>query len=300
MDITYSPSRFHELLNLILENGKEVAPRGLKTVEIINANLLCYNPLDRIVYNPARKMNIAFSIAEWLQCMIGDDDLSFISVFNSRMKDFAFKDRIASAYGSRIVTENLNQIESCIKALVVDSFSRQAIISIFKSEDHHKWLDLPCTISLQFLLRNGKLDCIATMRSNDAIWGLTYDMFSFSMIQEYIARRLGVELGRYYHNAGSLHVYVDRDKDLINRIFEAHDNGMHEMRPMPIAPPFRSLWDMREHVRTGRWLTSDTMLNPYWQDLMNVMQSFISRKDGVELKGIVDPVLRDVSNYWRK
>ena len=60
---------------------------------------------------------------------------------------------------------------------------------------------------MQFILRNGKLDLIVTMRSNDIWLGLPYDLFNFTCMQIQMAMELGVEVGVYYHNAGSLHMY---------------------------------------------------------------------------------------------
>jgi thymidylate synthase len=51
---------------------------------------------------------------------------------------------------------------------------------------------------------------IATMRSQDAWWGFVYDTGEFQWFQEIMAGWLGVELGRYIHFDGSLHLY-ERD-----------------------------------------------------------------------------------------
>jgi hypothetical protein len=53
---------------------------------------------------------------------------------------------------------------------------------------------------------------IATMRSNDLWLGLPYDVFAFTCIQQMVAAALGVGLGWYQHQAGSLHVY-DRNME---------------------------------------------------------------------------------------
>lgn len=62
-------------------------------------------------------------------------------------------------------------------------------------------------VSMQFLIREGKLNLIVCMRSNDIYLGFPYDIFNFSMFQEYIAGKLGVKLGEYIHVVGSLHYY---------------------------------------------------------------------------------------------
>ena len=67
--------------------------------------------------------------------------------------------------------------------------------------------DTPCTLSLQFLLRDGRLNLTTTMRSNDVWTGVPYDMFSFCSMQVMMAMTLGVGVGTYTHQAGSLHIY---------------------------------------------------------------------------------------------
>ena len=52
------------------------------------------------------------------------------------------------------------------------------------------------------------LDMTVTNRSNDLIWGmLGEDYVTFSVLQEYVAAQVGVEVGRYDHFTNNLHVY---------------------------------------------------------------------------------------------
>ncbi len=55
--------------------------------------------------------------------------------------------------------------------------------------------EIPCTTTLQFFVRNERLDMVTTMRSNDAYLGLPHDVFCFTMLQEIIARSLGLDIG---------------------------------------------------------------------------------------------------------
>ena len=73
--------------------------------------------------------------------------------------------------------------------------------------------DVPCTLSLQFLIRNGELNCIATMRSSDAWLGWVYDIYNFSMVSLYVMLQLKSQhkfkynLGHLYLTVGSQHLY---------------------------------------------------------------------------------------------
>lgn len=52
------------------------------------------------------------------------------------------------------------------------------------------------------------LDMTVTNRSNDLVWGaLGANYVHFTVLQEYMAARLGVEVGRYHHVSNNLHVY---------------------------------------------------------------------------------------------
>src|ERR1700690_496760 len=90
----------------------------------------------------------------------------------------------------------INQFENVLNLLKELPTSRRAVIQVFDAADnasgHLK--DVPCTCTLQFMIRSRRLHMITYMRSNDAFWGLPHDVFAFTMLQEYVARTIGVEL----------------------------------------------------------------------------------------------------------
>jgi hypothetical protein len=69
--------------------------------------------------------------------------------------------------------------------------------------------DIPCTISLQWLLRWDKLHCTVNMRSSDAWLGLPYDYFTFSQLTNVLASRLRVPVGTITMNLASSHLYEE-------------------------------------------------------------------------------------------
>lgn len=97
-----------------------------------------------------------------------------------------------------------------------DPDSRQAVVSIYDSGRDllRSVRDVPCTLTLQFLLREGRLNLIVSMRSNDVWYGTPYDFGQFMLLQHAMATALKVKVGTYTHVVGSLHVYEpnwDRD-----------------------------------------------------------------------------------------
>ena len=113
-----------------------------------------------------------------------------------------------------------DQWERCKQILRNNSDSRQAVIHIKEARDiiANPTKDLNCTIALQFFIRNNKLDLIVTMRSNDVWLGLPYDLFNFTCMQMQMAMELGIKVGTYYHNAGSLHMYTKDAEKLVKEV----------------------------------------------------------------------------------
>jgi thymidylate synthase len=64
-------------------------------------------------------------------------------------------------------------------------------------------------VSVQFLIRDGLLHVVDTMRSSDLWLGWPYDIFNFSMLARYVICHLKQkpELGVIVLQAGSAHLY---------------------------------------------------------------------------------------------
>jgi thymidylate synthase len=67
-----------------------------------------------------------------------------------------------------------------------------------------------CNTTVFLSLREGRLDLTVCNRSNDLIWG-TYgaNVVQFSVLQEYIAACIGVEVGTYVQFSNNTHIYPD-------------------------------------------------------------------------------------------
>ena len=114
-----------------------------------------------------------------------------------------------SAYGYIIHKKhNKDQLQEVIKELKKDSLSRKAVIVINDPTiDKLTTKDLQCTIAIQFLIRNRKLEETVYMRSNDVYFGLPYDYVYFLSLGHYVARQFNIEIGSYTHCATSMHMY---------------------------------------------------------------------------------------------
>lgn len=191
--------------------GKESSPRGHKIKEIKNMSVEIKDPKKRILSLPIRNISLPFAFGEFLWYLSARNDVEMMEYYSARMKNFSDDGKtLNSAYGYRIFGEHpmlpFNQWDHVVSQLKNDPDTRQAIIHLH-TPNNKPTKDEVCTLSLQFFIREGKLDMVVNMRSNDIIWGFTYDVFSFTSFQELMANELGIDVGTYYHNAASMHIY---------------------------------------------------------------------------------------------
>lgn len=123
-----------------------------------------------------------------------------------------------SAYGYILFKKyGFNQLEQVIELLKKDRNTRRAVLNISDPTiDRINTKDMQCTIALQFIVRDGKLNTTVYMRSNDVYFGLPYDYIFFISLATYIATRLELKVGTYTHVATSMHMY-ERD---VNKFIE--------------------------------------------------------------------------------
>lgn len=201
-------NEYREMLADIYYNGANAYPRNTVTKEILNGHFCLKDSARALLIDPIRKPSYAFMVAEWLWIMFGRDDVAFIRTFNKNIEKYSDDGfTFFGAYGPWFT----KQIWYIYDTLKKDIHSRRAVMTIWQ-QNPGETNDTPCTISLQFLIRDGKLNLIANMRSNDAYLGVPYDTFNFCQLLNLLAGLLGIERGEYMLNAGSLHLYEEHFK----------------------------------------------------------------------------------------
>lgn len=191
---------------------------GVVVGEITDAAFCVEDPTRNIVTSSIRKMPMRYAVGELAWYLSGSNRVQDISQYSKVWEQLSDDGKTNnSAYGWRIFSKfGFDQWEYIKELIKKDPNTRQAVIHI-KDASNTPTKDTPCTVYLQFLLRDNKLNLSVHMRSNDIWMGVPYDMFSFCFLQVKMAMELGVEVGQYSHYAGSLHLYKrDYEKAIVN------------------------------------------------------------------------------------
>ena len=263
--------------------GRIHPSRGSAT-ELTGVLLRITNPRARLSRTESR--GLLFScLGELLWYLAGSDSVQFISYYVPQyVKESEDGRTIHGAYGPRLFNlRGINQVRNVL-ALLKKSDSRRAVIQLFDAADlkrRHK--DVPCTCTLQFMVRGRRLHMFTNMRSNDAYLGLAHDIFTFTMLQEIIACKLGIGLGDYKHAVGSLHLYEKHAKRAQRLVDEGWQTTTLSMPPMPPGDPWisiRKVLKIENAIR--RNISIDTRrfrLEPYWTDIVLLLKIYRNYKD---------------------
>lgn len=156
----------------IQTHGDHVSPTKGSNRELAGVLLELTNPRARLSRTET-KGKLFSCLGKLCWYLAKSDKLAFIEYYIQTYKEFADGDVIFGGYGPRLFSWKGDQVQKAIERLRTNPSSRRVVIQLFDANDmaeEHK--DVPCTCTLQFMIRNEKLQMLTHMRSNDAFIGL--------------------------------------------------------------------------------------------------------------------------------
>jgi len=256
-------------LKALLFEGQNVRPRGAETLEFPTPVTTVYpDPRQRVIFNEVRNANPFFHMMEALWILAGREDVAWLKIFNRKIGDYSDNGVTFHApYGKRIA----GQIDRVVDLLRRDPDSRRAVLQIW---DHNRdlgkdSLDIPCNDLVFLKIRGGRLNMTVSCRSNDIVWGCYgANVVQFSMLHEYLANRLYVDVGTYNQVSDSYHAYTGARPGLydiqlageqqVSR-YSAHcrDTDTVSVQPTPLLQLRESPADFDADLSLMFWLFDD-------------------------------------------
>ena len=189
---------------------------GVKTLEIMNASFIADQP--SIIGN-VNEDYVERELAWYKSQSLNVNDIP--GETPAIWKAVATEDGyINSNYGWCIWSdENHNQYTNVLDELKKNPDSRRANMIYTRPTMHSDYnrngmSDFMCTNNVQYLIRNGELNALVYMRSNDAVFGYKNDWAWQKHVLDSLCNELNVPAGQIYWNVSSLHIY-ERHFDLL-------------------------------------------------------------------------------------
>lgn len=259
----------HTIVKRVMGYGQLSQPRGKLVRELIGERVEAQMSVP-LVTRPARNLGYRFAPAEAAWILTGDNRVATIQRYSKFIWEFSDDTYFYNgAYGPKVV----DQLTYVCDVIAADSDTRQAVIDIWRPNPRSS-KDIPCTLSYQFLVREGQLHVVQTMRSSDAWLGYPYDLFNASMLAGYVLlllrkRGVEIELGIHTMQIGSAHIYEND--------WEKADEFLQDTRQLFDCPRFDPL---------GQFGEPQHLIDHLWN---LAAQSFVNDNDWLT------PQLREVS-----
>lgn len=284
-----------DALEMVRRHGRSVKASRGPCKEVTGVLLELTNPRARLSRTESNGTPFS-ALGEFCWYLSGRGEYDFIKYYIKKAydpeKDVEEDGSVSGAYGPRLIgPRDGDQLEVVVSLLERKPSTRQAVLQLFDARDLQSGQrDVPCTCTIQFLNRDDRLEAVTYMRSNDAYLGLPHDVFCFTLLQEWVARRLGLDVGRYKHAAGSLHVYDEHEDDgrVQRYLDEGFQSRLSPMPPMPVGDPRGALARLldaesvlrQEPAGQERAAVHEAALDGYWADLVRLLRAYRYWNDG--------------------
>ena len=182
---------------------------GVKTLEIMNASFIADQPS---IIGKVNEDYVERELAWYKSQSLNVNDIP--GETPAIWKAVATEDGyINSNYGWCIWSdENHNQYTNVLDELKKNPDSRRANMIYTRPTMHSDYnrngmSDFMCTNNVQYLIRNGELNALVYMRSNDAVFGYKNDWAWQKHVLDSLCNELNIPAGQIYWNVSSLHIY---------------------------------------------------------------------------------------------
>jgi thymidylate synthase len=149
--------------------------------------------------------------------LLGRNDAAFLRYWNRQLDKFGGVGmHYYGAYGRRLrIHFSIDQLGTAYEALKANPDTRQIVLQIWDVRSDFPFEngeprseDIPCNLISLVKLRNGRLEWMQVLRSNDFFLGIPHNFVQFTYLQEILAGWLNVEVGTYNQVSDSLHIYT--------------------------------------------------------------------------------------------
>jgi thymidylate synthase len=103
----------------------------------------------------------------------------------------------------------IDQIAGVVHSLKTNPDSRRHIVSAWNPADVDDMALPPCHCLFQFYVAEGRLSCQLYQRSADVFLGVPFNIASYALLTQMVAKVVGLQPGEFVHTLGDAHLYLN-------------------------------------------------------------------------------------------
>lgn len=239
--------QYHELLRLVLEQGKERTDRtGVGTLSVFGAQSR-YDLRQSFPLLTTKKLHLKSIIYELLWFLRGDTNTRYLNEHGVTIWDEWADEKgdLGRVYGAQwrdwrgANGERVDQISKVVAQIRENPQSRRLLVSAWNPAEIDRMALPPCHALFQFYVHDGEMSCQLYQRSADLFLGVPFNIASYSLLTLMVAQVCGLRAADFVHTFGDLHLYK-------NHLAQAREQLGRDLRPLPrmeLNPAVRQLED---------------------------------------------------------
>lgn len=240
--------QYLDLLQRIFDEGVKKGDRtGTGTISVFGDQRR-YNLEEGFPLLTTKKLHTRSIIYELLWLLRGDTNIKYlnenkVSIWDEWADE---KGELGPVYGKQWKAwegadgRTIDQISNVIDEIKRNPDSRRLIVSAWNVSDLEKMALSPCHLLFQFYVADGKLSCQMYQRSADTFLGVPFNIASYALLTEMVAKVTDLNAGEFVHVIGDAHLYN-------NHLEQARLQLSREPHPLPklILPKKDNIFDYR-------------------------------------------------------
>jgi len=242
-----------ELQRSILETGTTKSDRtGTGTISLFGAQLR-FDLSAGFPLVTTKRVHLKSIVHELLWFISGDTNVRYLQENGVTIWDEWADEagELGPVYGSQwrswpAAAEDgspraIDQLAEVVEQIRTTPDSRRLVVSAWNVGEIPRMKLPPCHLLFQFGVADERLSCSMYMRSCDVFLGLPFNIASYALLTQMIARDTGLGLGDLVISLGDAHIYT-------NHIEQTRRQLAREPRPLPqmhLDPSPKSVFDFR-------------------------------------------------------
>ncbi|MFY0991040.1 thymidylate synthase [Halomonas sp. C05BenzN] len=221
-------------MRAVLERGTERADRTGVGTRSLFGHQMRFDLARGFPLLTTKKLHLRSIIHELLWFLRGDTNIAYLREHGVRIWD-EWADAngdLGPVYGYQWRSwpdprgGHVDQIARLLEQLRDNPASRRLIVSAWNPALVDEMALPPCHCLFQFHVAEGRLSCQLYQRSADIFLGVPFNIASYALLTQMIARVSGLEPGDFIHTLGDAHLYL-------NHLEQAE----LQLSRRPLAPP---------------------------------------------------------------
>ena len=226
--------QYLDLLNHVLENGVKKQDRtGTGTISVFGYQMR-FDLQKGFPVMTTKKLHLRSIIHELLWFLKGETNLDYLHANNVTIWDewADANGELGHIYGYQWRSwpsangQSIDQISKVVNSIKENPDSRRHIVSAWNVGELESMALPPCHVLFQFYVAGGKLSCQLYQRSCDIFLGVPFNIASYALLTQMMARVTGLQPGEFVHTLGDAHIYL-------NHLDQARLQLTREPYPLP-------------------------------------------------------------------